>query len=119
MNASSRFRGGRNIAMKVPPHQFDATVRFYRDVAGLPLIRRHEPDVVFEFGPNRLWVDRTESFSQAEIWLQLDTDDVPAAAKELDDSGIVRRDEIEALPEGFNGFWITSPAGIIHLVCNE
>ncbi len=31
------FRGGHNIAMKVPPHQFEATVNFYRDVLGLPL----------------------------------------------------------------------------------
>jgi hypothetical protein len=34
MEAAPKFAGGRNIAMKVPPHLWDATVRFYRDVGG-------------------------------------------------------------------------------------
>ncbi len=34
-NESVKFEGGRNIAMKVPPHQHEATVRFYRDVLKL------------------------------------------------------------------------------------
>jgi hypothetical protein len=29
---------------------------------------------------------------------------------------IARRDEIEPLPEGFEGFWIASPASIIQIV---
>lgn len=32
---SATFAGGRNIAMKVPPCQYAAAVRFYRDVLGL------------------------------------------------------------------------------------
>jgi len=28
----------------------------------------------------------------------------------------VRCNEIEPLPEGFRGFWIADPAGIVHLV---
>jgi hypothetical protein len=31
----------------------------------------------------------------------------------------VRRDEIEPLPESFEGFWITSPASIIHIVAKQ
>jgi hypothetical protein len=38
MNAPVKFVGGRNIAMKVPPHLYEATVQFYRDVVGLGLI---------------------------------------------------------------------------------
>ncbi|HBR99063.1 MAG TPA: hypothetical protein DD979_17040 [Gammaproteobacteria bacterium] len=34
MPDTPRFQAGRNIAMKVPPHQYDATVRFYRDTLG-------------------------------------------------------------------------------------
>ena len=28
------FRPGKNIAMKIPAHEFDATLGFYRDVLG-------------------------------------------------------------------------------------
>ncbi|MGH8728343.1 MAG: hypothetical protein ACREV9_09340 [Burkholderiales bacterium] len=54
--------------------------------------------------------------SQAELWLEPKTTDVPGAAKHLKSAGIVQHDEIERLPEAFDGFWITSPASIIHLV---
>lgn len=30
-----QFSGGRNIAMKVPPHVWEETVTFYRDILGL------------------------------------------------------------------------------------
>jgi hypothetical protein len=113
------FTGGRNIAMKVPPHLYHDTLRFYRDVAGLPVIEHLAPSVVFEFGAGRLWIDSVDGLSQAEVWLELNTDNVAAAASTLQASGVVRRDEIEALPEGFEGFWISSPASIIHLVCRD
>ena len=29
---------------------------------------------------------------------------------------VIRRDEIEKLPNDFTGFWITSPSDIIHLI---
>jgi len=109
------WRGGRNIALKVPPHQFDATVGFYRDTLGLPLIAALAPDVVFEFGANRLWIDRVASLSQAELWLEVVTDDPLAAAPDLAACGAVRCDAIEPLPKGFLGYWIASPAGIVHL----
>jgi catechol 2,3-dioxygenase-like lactoylglutathione lyase family enzyme len=117
MRSKPGFTGGRNIAMKVPPHLYDATVRFYRDVAGLPVIDRLAPSVVFEFGANQLWIDSVDGLSQTELWLELNTDDVAAAASHLKSAGVVRRDEIEPLPEGFEGYWISSPASIIHLVC--
>jgi catechol 2,3-dioxygenase-like lactoylglutathione lyase family enzyme len=113
---SVTFNGGRNIAMKVPPHQYEATVRFYRDVVGLRAIDEHLPDVSFAFGSNRLWIDRVEGMSQAELWLELVADDVGAASKHLEAASVVRCDEIERLPDGFKGFWISSPASIVHLV---
>ncbi|MFZ0242986.1 MAG: hypothetical protein WAL90_15185 [Desulfobacterales bacterium] len=76
MNLKAKFTGGRNIAMKVPPHQFEETVRFYRDVLGLEERSREKSSVCFAFGSNRLWIDRTPSFSQAEIWLEVVTDDI-------------------------------------------
>ncbi len=110
------FSGGRNIALKVPPHQYDATVRFYGDVLGLERIERFAPDVVFAFGANQLWIDRTAGLSQAELWLELVTEDRKAAMDHLARSRVSRCDEIETLPEGFPGFWISSPSSIIHLV---
>ena len=119
MNQRAEFTGGRNIAIKVPPHLWDATVEFYRDVAGLTVIKGDEtvpPSVCFEFGANQLWIDRVDGLSQAEVWLELTTPDLQSAANHLGSTGIVRRDEIESLPEGFGGFWIQNPASIIHLV---
>jgi catechol 2,3-dioxygenase-like lactoylglutathione lyase family enzyme len=46
------YSGAHNIALKVPPHEFDATVRFYRDVLGLEPIDKATP--CFEFGPRNL-----------------------------------------------------------------
>jgi catechol 2,3-dioxygenase-like lactoylglutathione lyase family enzyme len=114
------YSGGRNIAIKVPSHEWEKTVAFYRDILGLPVIDdlpSATPTVVFQFGSNLLWVDRVEAFSQAEIWLEVNTTDVPAAARLLKEAGVVRRDEIEELD--FEAFWISSPAGIIHLVAGE
>jgi catechol 2,3-dioxygenase-like lactoylglutathione lyase family enzyme len=118
------FTGGRNIAMKIPPHRFRDTVAFYRDVLGLPIVETTNGDnapesVVFEFGPSRLWVDKAPGLSQAEVWLEIVTDDAVAASAALDTERVVRRDEIEYLPEGFTGFWVTSPADVIHLVSQE
>ncbi len=117
--AKVNFAGGRNIAMKVPPHLWEATVRFYRDVLALEIIEQATTvpmSVAFEFGANRLWIDRVDGLSQAELWLELTADDVQAAAEHLKSAGVVRRDEIEQLPAGFEGFWIQNPAAIIHLV---
>lgn len=113
---TATFAGGRNIALKVPPHQYDATVRFYRDVIGLRPLDNHPPAIGFEFGANQLWIDRVEALSQAELWLEIVADDVPKAAGHLAAAGVARRDEIERLPDGFDGFWISDPAAIIHIV---
>lgn len=119
MKAKVKFTGGRNIAMKVPPHLYEPTVQFYRDVLGLKLIENHPPSIGFEFGSNQLWIDREPGLSQAEIWLEMITNDVAAAAELLESADVVRCDEIEQLPEGFQAFWIASPASIIHLVCDD
>ncbi|MGH2532908.1 MAG: hypothetical protein ACRDJW_11475 [Thermomicrobiales bacterium] len=107
MSTTPTFAGGRNIAMKVPPHLWDATVQFYRDVANLKVIEHTPtvpPSICFEFGANQLWIDRVDGLSQAEVWLELCTQDVQAAARHLESVGVVRRDEIEPLPEDFAGF---------------
>jgi hypothetical protein len=111
------FEGGKNIAMKVPPHQYEATVQFYRDLLRLEPISGPGGDAVgFKFGANNLWIDRVPAMSQAEMWLEIVTNDTAEAARVLTDAGIVRCDQIEKLGSDFDGFWISSPAAIVHLV---
>lgn len=110
------FSPGCNLAMKVPEPLYEETVAFYRDVVALPLLRSHAESTVFSFGAMRLHLDRCPQMSQAELWMQLTCNDKAAAAKRLSAAGVRRCDAIEPLPEGFNGFWISNPAGIIHLI---
>ena len=113
------FTGGRNIAMKVPAHQWEATVRFYRQVLGLRELQNPYVEgpqsVGFAFGSNRLWIDRVPGMSQAEVWLQVTTQDTATAAEHLAAEGVVRCDEVEPLGTT-TAFWISSPASIVHLV---
>jgi len=113
------FTGGQNIALKLPSHVFDATVTFYRDVLKLPLVESDEASLVFRFGAQKLWLDRVDRLSKAEIWLEIVTDDIEAAADYLEGRHVARRDEVEPLPEGFRGFWISDPAEVIHLVAHK
>lgn len=109
--------------MKVPAHEYDTTVAFYRDVLGFELIPLDNDEennsIRFKFGDKVLWVDRVATLSQTEIWLEVTTDDVEEAAQYLQQNNVVRCDDIEILPEGFKGFWISSPANIIHLVTDS
>lgn len=110
------FRPGKNIAMKMPPAEYDRMVGFYRDVLGFEVIGTHPHSTVFRFGDKRLWVDRVATLSQGEVWLEVQAEDVTAAAAWFAGQGVARRDEIEPLPDGFDGFWIAAPGGMIHLV---
>ncbi len=65
-----RYRGGGNVAMKLPPHHFDGAVKFYRDTLGLK-VSDHGDSKLVEFGPIRLWLDRCPQFSQTELWLEV------------------------------------------------
>ncbi|MDQ2068782.1 hypothetical protein [Natronospira bacteriovora] len=112
-----QFCPGRNMAMKVPAHEYEATLRFYRDVLRFELLPGETPR--FRFGDKVLWIDRVETLSQAEIWLEVLTDDIEAAADYLKAEGITRRDDIEPLPEGLHAFWLSSPSNIIHLLASD
>lgn len=75
--------------------------------------------MVFEFGEQRLWLDKVDHMSQAEIWLGIRSDNIEVAAEYLKSFGVTRRDEIELLPKGFKGFWINNSAKIIHLISQD
>ena len=111
------FQPGENIAMKVPPEEFDAVVAFYRDTLGFAVVSDDgDEGAIFDFGGKKLWIDRVPGLSQSELWLEIRTSDVEAAAEYLHARGVVRRDGIEPLPDGFSGFWVKNPSNIIHLV---
>ena len=115
-----KFTPGKNIAMKVPTHEFDRTVAFYKNILGFEKVNPSSPDdiesVTFKFGDNNLWIDKIPGISQAEVWFEVITEDIEAASKYFEENNCIRRDEIEPLPEGFKGFWLANPANIIHLI---
>lgn len=118
-----KFKPGKNIAMKVPAHEYEKTVSFYRDILCFEEIKEESVDIIesttFKFGDKFLWIDKVATLSQAEIWLEVITDNIVEASKYFIEKKCVRRDEIEPLPEGFKGFWISSTANIIHLISEE
>jgi hypothetical protein len=114
-----RYRGGLNISLKLPPDVFGATLAFYRDTLRLPVLEQFSPGHVFQFGPNNLWLDQIEGLSKPELWLEIITTNTAAAKEHLAAQGIVRCDEVEALPAGFDGFWVRSPSSVVHLVRGE
>lgn len=116
MTDTPRFAPGTNIAMKLPLRAYDATLAFYRDTLGLP-VRREGPDgAVIDFGAVTLWLDRVAAQSQTDLWLEVRTPDTAAARDHLAARGVAICPEVEPLPAGFDGFWIASPSGTIHLV---
>ena len=116
---SANIRGGINIAMKVPSHEYEATVAFYRDTLALKRIDGKPDDVGFHFGPNHLWIDRCPSLSQAEIWLELFCDEFTEAARDMAAHKVTRCDAIEPLPAGFKGGWLMNPANVVHMLREE
>jgi hypothetical protein len=115
-----RFTPGKNIAIKVPAHEYEDTVVFYRDILGFEQIPASSSEniagTIFRFGDKNLWVDKIPGISQAEIWLEVITDELDMAAEYLHDKHCNRTDEIEPLPDNVKGFLASSPSSIIHLI---
>ncbi len=123
MSIKPRFKPGKNIAIKVPSHEFESMLHFYKVVLGLKESDATAPGEfesrVFEFGDKNLWIDSAAEISQAEVWLEIETDNAVEAKAYLQNQGCILRDEIEPLPSGFKGFWLNSPSNIIHLVSEK
>jgi len=71
--------------------------------------RKESDGCIFQFGPNRLWIDKVPNLSHPDIWLEIETNDTEAASSFLKIHGVARRDEVENLREDFNGFFISDP----------
>lgn len=108
----ARITPGKNIAIKVPLFRWAETVAFYRERAGLEVVREGENTIAFRFGEMTLWLDRVSHQSQGDVWLELFSDDPDAAVAEL---GGPTRDELEPL-DGVTGHWTSDPNGIVLLV---
>jgi hypothetical protein len=109
------IRPGRNIAIKVPQHQWDDTVAFYRDKVGLSVVHVLKTSIGFAFGSMTLWIDRVPHQSRGDVWLEVLSDDPDAA---IDHLGSPLRDELETL-ERVTGHWTSDPAGTVLLVRRE
>jgi len=118
-----KFNPGKNIAIKTPAHEYAAVIHFYQEILGFTPLPHNAADpfesVCFAFGDKVLWIDKIAGLSQAEIWLEITSDDIPAAKKYLEQTGCSIRNEIEALPNSVNGFWLSSPSNIIHLITDK
>ncbi|TXD33607.1 hypothetical protein FRC96_15610 [Lujinxingia vulgaris] len=110
-----QLKAGRNIAIKVPLYKWDETIAFYRDRVGLQVTKEVQNSVAFAFGDMTLWIDRVETQSQTDVWLELIADDPDAAMTQLQSP---KRDELEPL-NGVNGHWTSDPAGVVLLIRNE
>jgi catechol 2,3-dioxygenase-like lactoylglutathione lyase family enzyme len=113
--------------MKIPKAQYDATVAFYRDTLGLAVTKEDASDTPtveathkVEFGPITLWLDRDDTYSQTDLWLQVHTDELDTATTRLAETGITPCDELEPF-DGveFRSHWIKNPAGVVHLLAGR
>lgn len=118
-----QFRGGLNVAMKVPAAKYDATVAFYRDTLGLDVVEEQADPVGMlsrsarvAFGGCTLWLDCVENYSRAEVWLELETDDLDGAVRHLAEHGTRPQDELEELPVGTRAHWVCNPADVPHIL---
>ena len=117
------FRGGVNIAIKIPKSKYEATVRFYRDTLGLSVVEKpiSNPTVSrthqVTFGGNTVWLDCVDNYTHSEVWLELQTPDVEKATRHLEQNGIDTCDELEEIPDGAH--WIMDPAGTVLIVNKE
>jgi predicted enzyme related to lactoylglutathione lyase len=115
------FNAGLNIAMKIPKTDYDKTVAFYRDTLGFTVTEQDSgtPSIArthaVQFGPVTLWLDRADHAARSDLWLQVCTDDLPAAMTHLAEAGTESCDEVEQLPSD-RGHWIRNPTGVVHLV---
>ena len=83
--------------------EYEATLGFYRDTLKLPVEALSEGSHVVTFGGCRVWLDRENRASQAELWLEIETASMAEAAGLLAISlGLSRMyaDDLEQLEAG-------------------
>lgn len=117
---NNEFKGGVNIAIKIPKSKYEETVVFYRDVLKLEVEEKaiNNPTVsrthAVKFCNNVVWLDCVDNYTHSEVWLELKTPDVKNATEYLKSKGISTCDELEQIPEDMH--WIMDPAGTVFIL---
>jgi len=117
---NKKFRGGVNIAIKIPKSKYEETVFFYRDVLKLEVKEKSidNPTVSqtheVKFGNNIVWLDCVDNYTHSEVWLELKTPDVKNATEYLKSEGVSTCDELEQIPKDMH--WIMDPAGTVFII---
>jgi len=116
-----KFKGGVNIAIKIPKQKYNDTVAFYKDILRLEVteVAIDNPTVSrthsVNFGHATVWLDCVDNYTHSETWLELQTSDFEGATKYLSSRGIQTCDEIEKLPDD-TLHWIMDPAGTVFIL---
>ncbi|KAJ9467984.1 hypothetical protein DIPPA_23048 [Diplonema papillatum] len=112
------FSGGRNLALKCPYPKFRSTVAFYRETLGLQVVHFCKSCCKVIWNDElSLWIDRVDTFQHPVIWLEVSTASTESARAYLKGRKRVSlRPEVEVLPPGVDGFWISPPNDMVHLI---
>eukprot|EP01064_Diplonema_japonicum_P039610 TRINITY_DN9981_c0_g2_i1.p2 TRINITY_DN9981_c0_g2~~TRINITY_DN9981_c0_g2_i1.p2 ORF type:complete len:363 (+),score=127.25 TRINITY_DN9981_c0_g2_i1:34-1122(+) len=113
-----RFSGGNNFAIKCPYPKYESTVAFYREVLGLKVVHYCKNCCKIQWNDKMsLWIDCVETICTPVIWLEVSTASTEAARAYLKGRKRVSlRPEVETLPPGVDGFWISPPNDMVHLI---
>lgn len=105
------FERGKNIAMKIPAHEYENNVGCYRDILRFKDITGSNAGDTprFEFSDKVLWLDCMSGLSQSEIRLEDVVSAICKVTEYLKQPSCHHKDEIESLPKGFKAFSIVSP----------
>lgn len=115
-----KFKGGFNIAIKIPKSKYENTVDFYKNILKLEVTevlmnnstvsKSHKVD----FGDSTIWLDCVDNYTHSEVWLELRTNDVEKATEYLLSNSVETCDEIEEIPQ--NMHWIQDPSGTVFIL---
>lgn len=114
------FKGGINIALKIPKAKYDDTVAFYKNILKLEVYEKeiNNPTIsrthTVKFGNNTLWLDCVDNYTHSEAWFELNTPNVAEATEYLQKNGIDTCDELEKIPP--DNHWIMDPAGTVFIL---
>lgn len=120
MQDKTQFTGGTNIALKIPKHKYEETVRYYKEILGMQVVEEPITNPTVSrtysvvFGPNTLWLDCVDNYTHSEVWLEINTPDVSGAMDYLAAKGVTAKDEFEKIPASKH--WVTDPSGAVMIV---
>eukprot|EP01063_Lacrimia_lanifica_P022914 TRINITY_DN3041_c1_g2_i1.p2 TRINITY_DN3041_c1_g2~~TRINITY_DN3041_c1_g2_i1.p2 ORF type:complete len:383 (+),score=149.82 TRINITY_DN3041_c1_g2_i1:107-1255(+) len=111
------FTGGRNIALKCPPTKYESTVEFYRVTLGMEIVHYCRSCCKLRWNDTMfMWIDCVDTCATV-TWLEVATASTAAAKAYLKGRKKVSlRPEVEALPPGVDGFWVSPPNDMVHLI---